>query len=59
MRFALYICRFACLIAMLGLLPGCALWKAKPWSFDSLRDERAVDIDSRLSDDRPIVQNPF
>jgi hypothetical protein len=44
---------------VVGTLPGCALWKAKPWNFDSLRDERAVDIDSRLSEDRPIVQNPF
>lgn len=29
------------------------------WSFDSLRDERAVEIEKRLSRDQPIVQNPF
>jgi hypothetical protein len=51
--------RLACLAAILGLLPGCALWKPEKWDLNNLRDERARDIDSRLSSERSIVQNPF
>lgn len=51
--------RLACLAALLGLLPGCAPWKAETWNLDRFRDDRARDIDSRLSEDRSIVQNPF
>jgi hypothetical protein len=47
------------LAALLGLLPGCALWKPEKWDLNNLRDERARDIDSRLSSERSIVQNPF
>jgi hypothetical protein len=35
------------------------MWDAEKWNLDNLRDDRARDIDSRLSEDRPIVQNPF
>ncbi|MGD9635030.1 MAG: hypothetical protein AB7G28_18155 [Pirellulales bacterium] len=51
--------RFACLAALLGALPGCALWKPEAWDLNRLRDDRAREIDSRLSSDDPIVQNPF
>lgn len=50
--------RVLCLAA-LASLPGCALWKAETWNLDRFRDERARDIDSRLSSDRTIVDNPF
>jgi hypothetical protein len=49
----------ACLLLALGPLAGCAAWEADHWSFDRLRDERAVEIEQRLSHDQPIVQNPF
>lgn len=51
--------RLACLGALLGALSGCALWKAEMWDLNRLRDDRARDIDSRLSEDRSFVQNPF
>jgi hypothetical protein len=38
---------------------GCAMFDAEKWNPNRLRDDRAVDIDRRLSEDRPIVQNPF
>jgi hypothetical protein len=44
---------------LIPLAGGCAAWNAERWSFDSLRDERAVDIERRLSSDKPIVENPF
>lgn len=46
---------------MLVLAPacGCEAWHMDHWSFDRLRDERAVEIEQRLSRDQPIVQNPF
>lgn len=50
------------LAAVSGLLAsagGCGLWHPDRWSFDSLRDERAVEIEQHLSRDEPIVQNPF
>lgn len=60
--FARLICsigRVCCLAAVLGPLAGCAMWDLDKWNLESLRDDRARDIDSRLSEDRPIVQNPF
>ena len=35
------------------------MWDLKKWNPENYRDDRARDIDSRLSEDRPIVQNPF
>ena len=29
------------------------------WDMDRYRDERAVDIDTRLNKNEPIVKNPF
>lgn len=59
MRFILSIGRIICLAALLMPFAGCALWKPEMWDLNNLRDERARDIDSRLSDSKPIVQNPF
>jgi hypothetical protein len=40
-------------------LAGCAMWDYHKWTLDSLRDDRARDIDHRLSTDEPIVKSPF
>ena len=47
------------LCALLGPLAGCATWDVERWNIDRFRDDRAVDIDERLSNDEPIVKNPF
>jgi hypothetical protein len=54
-----FVGRVLCLAVVLGSLPGCATWDFHRWNLDNLRDDRARDIDSRLSEDRPIVKNPF
>ncbi|MEX2308020.1 MAG: hypothetical protein WD738_10530 [Pirellulales bacterium] len=38
---------------------GCAQWDRDRWNIERLRDERAVDIDHRLDQAAPPVQNPF
>jgi hypothetical protein len=43
----------------LVLAGGCAAWDAERWSIDRLRDERSLDIEQRLSREKPIVQSPF
>lgn len=35
---------------------GCA---SEAWNLDRYRDERAKEIDARLSSDEPIIKNPF
>jgi hypothetical protein len=42
-------------------LGGCRIWNFQKdyWNMDHYRDERAVDIDSRLNKNVPIVKNPF
>ena len=52
----LYLC---CMIEMLVPAGGCAVWDRSRWDLSKYRDERASDIDKRLSDSKPIVQNPF
>jgi hypothetical protein len=47
------------LIVAVVSLTGCAVFDMEKWDPNRLRDDRAVDIDRRLSEDRPIVQNPF
>jgi uncharacterized iron-regulated membrane protein len=64
MRISFLVNRLFCLAMLLGTLSGCAMWDAvKPdpaqWNPKNFRDDRARDIDSRLSKDRPIVNNPF
>jgi hypothetical protein len=47
------------------MVPGCSLWSqtkekvAENLNMDKYRDNRAVDIDQRLSSPDPIVKNPF
>jgi hypothetical protein len=55
-------CRLAALaafVAALLSLGGCAMFHQDFWSMDRYRDERAVDIDSRLNKNETIVKNPF
>jgi hypothetical protein len=52
-------CIAVCLFVSLGPMAGCALWDAERWNIDRYRDERATDIEQRLSSQEPIVQNPF
>jgi len=51
--------RAGCLAILLGPLAGCAMWDAQKWNPARYRDERASDIDGRLSSKEPIVKNPF
>jgi len=43
----------------LVLAGGCAAWDTERWSIDRLCDERSLDIEQRLSREKPIVQSPF
>ena len=58
-RLVISIGRVSCLAMVLGFLSGCAMWDLNKWNPENYRDDRARDIDSRLSEDRSIVQNPF
>lgn len=51
--------RLGCLAIVLGPLTGCAMWDVEKWDPARYRDERAADIDGRLSSSEPIVNNPF
>jgi hypothetical protein len=46
-------------VGVLVFASGCQLFDKDRWNFDRLRDERAVDIESRLERNEPIVKNPF
>ena len=59
MRSVLLVARVSCLAIVLGLVSGCALFNKETWNLERFRDDRARDIDARLSEDRTIVQNPF
>jgi hypothetical protein len=58
-RLIRFIGRLGCLAIVLGPLSGCATWDAEKWNPARYRDERAADIDGRLSSKEPIVNNPF
>jgi hypothetical protein len=55
----------ACLAAPTIAVPGCSLWHRtkekleENLDMDKYRDNRAVDIDRRLSSPDPIVNSPF
>jgi hypothetical protein len=51
--------RVLCLALALVTFSGCAMFEWDTWNPENYRDDRARDIDSRLSEDRSIVQNPF
>jgi hypothetical protein len=38
---------------------GCSTWNLDRYNLNTLRDDRAVDIDQRLEGSKPIVVNPF
>jgi hypothetical protein len=44
---------------VLSFACGCSLWSADRWQLDRFRDERAVDVEQKLSRTKPIVENPF
>jgi hypothetical protein len=61
-RWSYFSCRLAALAAVVApllSLGGCAMFHKDFWNMDRYRDERAADIDSRLSKNVPIVKNPF
>jgi hypothetical protein len=51
--------RATLLAIVVASLTGCAMFDAEKWDLNRLRDERAVDVDQRLSERAPIVENPF
>ena len=54
--------RLCCAVVVLlaaNVLGGCATWKPQNWNLDSLRDERAVELDHSLTKKRTIVEDPF
>lgn len=59
----IYFSRSRRLLAVLLLLVatsgGCARFNPAALDLNRLRDERAVDIDHRLDQNQPIVDNPF
>jgi hypothetical protein len=58
-HFSCRVTALAAILATLGSLGGCAMFHKDFWNVDRYRDERAVDIDSRLNKNVPIVKNPF
>jgi len=49
----------AAIMPLLIVCGGCTMWDQDAWNLDRLRDERAVDIEQRLSSDEPVVESPF
>ena len=55
----------ACLLAAIATASGCSVWHRTKESLkenlnpDKYRDERATDIDRRLSAPDPIINSPF
>ena len=60
-HFSCRLVALAVVAAPLILLGGCRMWNFQKdfWNMDRYRDERAVDIDTRLNKNVPIVKNPF
>jgi hypothetical protein len=46
-------------IFLLVAIAGCASWDSDRLSLDHYRDSRAVEIDHRLEQAAPAVENPF
>jgi hypothetical protein len=49
----------AAIVSSSVVAAGCMSWPKDRWSFDRLRDDRAIDIEQRLDRTEPIVKNPF
>jgi hypothetical protein len=58
-HFSCRLAALAAIVAPLLSLSGCAMFHKDFWSVERYRDERAVDIDTRLNKKEPIVKNPF
>jgi hypothetical protein len=58
-HFSCRLASLAAIVAPLLSLSGCAMFHKDFWSMERYRDERAVDIDTRLNKKEPIVKNPF
>ena len=58
-HFSCRLALLAAIVAPLVLLGGCAVFHKDFWNVERYRDERAVDIDTRLNKNEPIVKNPF
>jgi hypothetical protein len=49
----------AAILLGLAIAGGCNVFDAERWDLNRYRDQRAVDVDQRLGQDRPMVENPF
>ena len=58
-QFTRRVCYVAAVVLAPCLVAGCSAWSANRWDIDTLRDERVVEIEQRLTHDRTIVENPF
>jgi hypothetical protein len=58
-HFSCRLVALAAVVAPVVSLGGCAMFHKDFWAMDRYRDERATDIDNRLSKNVPIVKNPF
>ena len=58
-HFSCRLAALAAIVAPLVSLSGCAMFHKDFWNVERYRDERAVDIDTRLNKNEPIVKNPF
>lgn len=47
-------------VALAGMcIAGCAQWRSERFNWNRYRDQRAQDIDTRLSETNSSVRNPF
>jgi hypothetical protein len=60
-HFSCRVLTLAAIAALVLSVGGCRAWNFQKdfWNVDRYRDERAVDVDNRLSKNVPIVKNPF
>src|SRR5262249_51391589 len=58
-HFSCRLARLAAVVTPLLSQGGCAMFHQDFWNMDRYRDERAVDVDSRLQKNETIVKSPF
>ena len=60
-HFSCRVLTLAAIAAPILSLGGCRAWNFQKdfWKVERYRDERATDIDNRLSKNQQIVKNPF
>ena len=49
----------AAILLLVVMGSGCAMWGRDRWDLSRYRDDRAADIDQRLSSDEAVVKSPF